>query len=226
MDLQLEGRVVLVVGGRGTIGRAVVDAVRAEGAVAVSASRGDSADVRLDVTDDESVDAGVKAVLAEHGSLDAVVVTAAPAAGTLDPSLSSDPDAVAEAVATKSLGFLRVANAVLPILQDAGYGRIVGVSGQNAWLTQSIVGSVRNTVLNVSAKNLADACAGTGVTVNTVNPGPVTETPSAEVGTLAPGDSTPEQVATLITFLISGPAAAISGESIAVGHRLRGVGGF
>jgi hypothetical protein len=50
----------------------------------------------------------------------------------------------------------------------AGYGRIVGVSGQNAFLTGNVTGSVRNAVLIIAAKNLADRVAGSGVTVNTV----------------------------------------------------------
>ena len=37
-----------------------------------------------------------------------------------------------------------------------------------------------------------------------------------------PGQSSPQQIADLIAFLGS-PLSAVSGESIAIGHRMRGV---
>ncbi|MGP5496701.1 SDR family NAD(P)-dependent oxidoreductase [Corynebacterium flavescens] len=223
MDLQLNDRVILVVGGRGIVGRAVVDTLRQEGAVALSSSRSPKADVQMDLADDDSVRGAIRRVLDEHGRLDGLVVSAAPPASTLDPSQSSAPDAVGQAIDTKALGFLRVANAVLPTFLDAHYGRIVGVSGQNAWSTSSIMAAARNAVLNLAAKGLADEHAGSGLTVNTVNPDPVGERNGAIPSIGAAGWSTPDQVASTITYLVSPIAGAISGESIAVGHRIRGV---
>lgn len=222
MDLQFTERVVLVVGGTGKIGTAVVERLSAEGATIVSASRSGSSDLVMDASDDQSVAEGLQKLIAERGRLDAVVVTAAPAAHTLDPSRNSDPDQVSAAVAAKALAFLRVANAAIPFMREAGFGRIVGISGQNAYLTGNITGSVRNAALIVVAKNLADELAGTGVLVNTVNPGFVTADPSTDVQVGRAGESTPQQVADLVAFLAS-PLAATSGESIAVGHRARGV---
>lgn len=223
MDLELSGRVVLVVGGNGQIGSAVVERLDAEGATVVVASRSGQRGLRMDATDQASVAAGIGTVIAEHGRLDGLVVTAAPSARTLDPERNADPAQVIEAVDVKAMAFLRVANAVLPGMVEAGFGRIVGVSGQNAFLTGNVTGSVRNAALIIAAKNLADSVAGSGVTVNTVSPGLVTPTPSSEVGPGAPGESSPEQIADLIVFLLSPRTAAVSGESIATGHRVRGV---
>ncbi|GAA1062348.1 SDR family oxidoreductase [Agromyces bracchium] len=222
MDLQLTGRVVLVVGGGGFIGSAIVRRARDEGATVVVASRDPSDGIALDARDDASVRVAIERLLERHGRLDAVVVTAAPPAHTLDPARSSDPAQVAEAFDAKSLAFLRVANAAIPVMTAAGFGRIVGVSGQNAFLTGNITGSVRNAALNVIAKNLADATAGTGVTVNTVNPGLVRNEPSVDVEAGKGGESSPAQIADLVAFLVS-PRSAVSGEAIAVGHRVRGV---
>lgn len=223
MDLQLTGRVVLVVGGTGLIGRSVVDRLRAEGAVAVPASRSGAGGLVLDARDEASVSAGISTLLDEHGRLDGVVVAAAPSAQTLDPARNSDPVQVLEAVDAKALGFLRVANAALAVMTASGYGRVVGVSGQNALLTGNVTGAVRNAALIITAKNLADSVAGTGVTVNTVSPGVVREDAAVEVGIGQAGECRPAQVADLITFLVSPIAGAISGECIAVGHRVRGV---
>jgi NAD(P)-dependent dehydrogenase (short-subunit alcohol dehydrogenase family) len=228
MDLQLKNRVVLVVGGNGTIGSVIVERLAAEGATVVSASRSGSAHenstvtpLTLDASDETSIAAGLRNVLDSHGRLDAVVVTAAPSAQTLDQSRKSDPDQVAEAMADKSLVFLRIANAAIPIMKNAGFGRVVAINGQNAYLTGNITNAVRNAALIVIAKNLADELAGTGVLVNTVNPGLVTETPKAEVALARGGESTPQQIADLVAFL-SSPLSAVSGESIAIGHRALG----
>ncbi len=237
MDLGLAGKVVLVVGGSGLIGRATARTLIAEGATVVLAARGGerleraaeelgAASVAFDARDAEAVASGVAEVVARHGRLDAAVITAAPSASTLDASRDRDPAQILEALDGKALGFLRVAEAVAPHLHTAGAGRIVGVSGQNARLTASVTGAVRNQVLITIAKILADAHAGTGTTVNVVNPGPVREDAEHDrPGTAEPGDSSPEEVAAAIAFLLSRQAAAISGEQIALGHRLRGVQG-
>jgi NAD(P)-dependent dehydrogenase (short-subunit alcohol dehydrogenase family) len=222
MDLLLRDRVVLVVGGEGFIGSAIVDRLRDEGATVVAASRSVADGVIIDASDQESVDAGIARVVSEHGRLDAVVVTAAPAAHTLDPARNSDPAQVAEAIDGKALTFLRIANAALPVMRAAGFGRIVGISGQNAFLTGNITGAVRNAALNIIAKGLADEYADSGVTVNTVNPALVTEEPRHRVESARGGDSSPSQIADLVAFLVS-PLSALSGEVIAVGHRVRGV---
>ncbi|OII13703.1 SDR family NAD(P)-dependent oxidoreductase [Curtobacterium sp. MCBA15_008] len=223
MDLELKNRVALVVGGKGYIGAAVADRLRAEGATVVVASRSaDAADgVTMDTADQASVEAGVARVLEQHGRIDVLVVTAAPSAGTLDPARKSDPEQVLSAIDGKALGFLRVANAVLPAQREASHGRVVVVSGQNAYLSGNITASLRNTAVSVIAKNLADELAGSGVTVNVVNPGTVTDTPAAEVQRGSGGESSPQQIADLVAFLAS-PLSAVSGESISIAHRVLG----
>ena len=226
MDLGLTDRVVLVVGGNGLIGSAVVTRLREEGATVIVVSRSGRDGICMDATDDDAVSGAVADLLREHHRLDAVVVTAAPSARTLDPARSADPRQVIDATDAKAMSFLRVANAAIPPMVQAGYGRIVGVSGQNAFVTGSVTGSIRNAALIIAAKNLADSVAGSGVTVNTVSPGVVTPTPSSDVKPASPGESSPDQIADLIAFLVSPRSAAVSGESIATGHRVRGVVSF
>jgi NAD(P)-dependent dehydrogenase (short-subunit alcohol dehydrogenase family) len=215
-----------VVGGTGLVGSAVVDRVRAEGATVVVASRSATGDgLVIDARDEASIAAGIATITEQYGRLDAVVVSAAPSSRTLDPTRNSDPAQVEDAFDAKAMVFLRIANAVIPLMRDAGYGRIVGISGQNAFLTGNITGSVRNAALIITAKNLADDLAGSGVTVTTVSPGIVSENPATEVQAGKGGESSPVQIAALVAFLVS-PLSAVSGESIAVGHRVRGVVSF
>jgi NAD(P)-dependent dehydrogenase (short-subunit alcohol dehydrogenase family) len=223
MDLGLQGRVALVVGGTGLIGQAIVERLRAEGATAVVGARHATDGIVLDARDVSSVTTAITQLMDRHSRLDALVVAAAPSAQTLDASRHADPSQVLSAIDAKAMTFLRLANAALPIMTKAGYGRIVGVSGQNAYLTGSLTGSVRNAAMIIAAKNLADSVAGSGVTVNTVNPGAVSPDPSTAVELGRGGESSPVEIADLIAFLVSPRARAISGEAIAIGHRVRGV---
>jgi NAD(P)-dependent dehydrogenase (short-subunit alcohol dehydrogenase family) len=223
MDLGLQGRVALVVGGTGLIGQAIVERLRTEGATAVIAARHATDGIILDARDISSVTTAIAQLMERHNRLDALVVAAAPSAQTLDASRQADPSQVLSAVDAKAMTFLRLANAALPIMTKAGYGRIVGISGQNAYLTGNVTGSVRNAAMIIAAKNLADSVAGSGVTVNTVNPGTVSPDPSTAVELGRGGESSPVEIADLIAFLVSPRARAISGEAIAIGHRVRGV---
>ncbi|WP_328472409.1 SDR family NAD(P)-dependent oxidoreductase [Actinoplanes sp. NBC_00393] len=236
MNLGIAGRTALIVGGSGLIGRAVAAALIREKVRVVLAARsaeklaeaageldGQVRTVTLDTRDAASVESAVEELIASEAGIDIVVNAAAPPANTLDPAKDQDPAQVLDAFDAKAVGYLRVVDAVLPYMRRAGFGRIINVSGQNALLSRSVTGSVRNAAVIVASKALADSVAGTGITINVVNPGLVTATPSPAPQPAAPGDSTPEQVAALITFLASAQAAAISGESIAVGHRVLGV---
>ena len=197
------------------------DVLRAEGATVLTAARGEGAELRLDAGDDASVAEAFARLLGAHGRLDGLVVAAAPPAHTLDPARNFDPTQALEAVDAKAMAFLRLANAAIPPMRVAGFGRIVGISGQNAFITGNITGSVRNAALIIAGKNLADELAGTGVSVNVVNPGPVTADPAAGVAPGRPGESSPEQIADLVAFMLS-PRSSTSGESIATGHKVRG----
>lgn len=226
MDLRLDGQIALVVGGHGLLGRAIVERLRAERATVVPASRHAPDGLVMDAADDESIASGLARIHEEHGRLDVLVVAAAPSARTLDPARNSDPEQVLEAFAAKTLTFLRLANAVIPDMVDAGHGRVVGISGQNAFQTGNVTGSIRNAAVVIAAKNLADSVAGSGVTVNAVSPGIVVEQASADIAIGRSGQCTPQQVADLVAFLASPLAATVSGESIAVGHRVRGATGL
>ncbi|MEU8240806.1 SDR family NAD(P)-dependent oxidoreductase [Actinoplanes missouriensis] len=232
MDLGIAGRTALIVGGSGLIGRAVASALLSEGAGVILAGRdaarlarvaaelGDRPGfVTLDNRDRATVSAAVGAVR----DIDILVNAAAPPAHTLDPALDHDPEQILDAVDAKAIGYLRTMDAVLPGMRERGFGRVVNVSGQNAFTTRTVLGSVRNSAVITASKALADAYAGSGVTINVVNPAIVTREPRATVEPAGGGDSTPEQVAALVTYLASAHAATITGESIAVGHRVLGV---
>lgn len=220
MDLQLRGQVILVIGGSGMIGSAVVKLLQEEGAVALGASR--SMPLAIDASDEASVRAGIESVIEKHGRLDAVVVSSAPSAQTLSAENANDPETVLAAIDGKAMTFLRVANIALEKMREAGYGRIVALSGMNSYVTRSTAASVRNAALNVVLKNLADQHAGTGITINAISPGFVVGDPDAPINR-AEGDTSLAEVADAIAFLLSPKTASISGEIISVGHKAKGM---
>jgi NAD(P)-dependent dehydrogenase (short-subunit alcohol dehydrogenase family) len=261
VDLQLTGRRAIVTGASRGIGRAVAVGLAAEGVdvalvardrerleetAAAVRGQGAAALVRpTDTRDDAAVRAMVADVVQAWGGIDVLVNAAArPASSAPVPALADlSDDALREEVETKVLGYLRCARAVAPHMVAAGWGRIINVSGLNARLTGSLVGSVRNVAVAAMTKNLADELGPSGITVTVVHPGTtVTEAlpqrlaaraeragaSAAELAArLADGTSigrlvTAEEVADVVTFLASPRSAAITGDAIAVGGGTRG----
>ncbi|RFU22070.1 SDR family NAD(P)-dependent oxidoreductase [Geodermatophilus marinus] len=261
MDLGLGGRRAIVTGGSRGIGLAVADGLAAEGAhVALVARDRDALEAAAarvrrhgttvlacpaDTREDDAVRAVVDRVVAVLGGVDVLVNAAArPASSAPVPPLADlRDDALREEVETKVLGYLRFARAVAPHMAAAGWGRIVNVSGLNARLSGSLVGSVRNVAVAAMTKNLADELGPAGITVTVVHPGTtVTErtpqvvaaraerdgtTPAEAERALAAGTSigrlvTAAEVADVVVFLASARSAGITGDAVAVGGGTRG----
>src|SRR5215208_3897136 len=71
--IDLHGRVALLTGGCGGIGRAIGERFRASGAAVMTWDIADAADERVDVTDEAAVGAGMERLLARRGRLDILV---------------------------------------------------------------------------------------------------------------------------------------------------------
>jgi NAD(P)-dependent dehydrogenase (short-subunit alcohol dehydrogenase family) len=183
----------------------------------------------------------VAAVVAAFGGVDVLVNAAARPAGSAPAPADLTDDALRVEVETKVLFYLRCARAVAPHMAATGRGRIVNVSGLNARISGSLVGSVRNVAVAARTKNLADELArpaspspSPGTTVTERMPAMLAEraardgVPAEEVARrLAAATSigrlvTAEEVADVITLLASPRSAAITGDAIAVGGGTRG----
>ena len=123
-------------------------------------------------------------------------------------------------------------------MREAGWGRIINVSGLAARSSGNTVGSIRNVSVAALTKNLADELGPDGINVTVVHPGlTVTEaTPARIAGTardqgiseaeaearMASLNSsrrliTSENVADVVAFLASPKSVAINGDTIAAG---------
>jgi 2-hydroxycyclohexanecarboxyl-CoA dehydrogenase len=236
-------RVALVTGGARGIGRAIARALAADGrTVAVGDLLADGAEetaasigglgVRLDVTDPSSVSAAVDRVAGELGPV-AVVVNCA-GWDELRPFLETDEDFWTRVVDINFMGMLRVTKAVLPGMVDAGWGRVVNIgsdAGRVGSSLESVYSGAKGGVIAFT-KTIAREVARSGVTANTVCPGP-TRTPLLEgmAGDDEKGQKLvagleravpmrrlgePDDVAAAVAFLASEKAGYITGQTLSV----------
>lgn len=126
----------------------------------------------LDVTQDDSVQAAVAAVLAGAGRIDALVNNAG--YFCFGPVEETQPDELRAQLETNLVGVLRVTRAVLPVMRRQGRGRIVNVSSLAAVAVVPMLGPYHasKAALEALGEALHYEVAPFGVRVSSVLPGP------------------------------------------------------
>ncbi|CAB3846858.1 Short-chain reductase protein NovJ [Achromobacter anxifer] len=193
MDLQLKGKVAVVTGGSLGIGRAVTEALAAEGVrVAIVARRQAQLDevaaeitkatgvevlgVAADVSDTAQVNAMMQRVAEHFGRIDILVNGAAHPGGLVRSEIDeADPEGLLEDINIKVVGYMRCAKAAAPHMRRGGFGRIVNIGGLTGRGSKQLSG-MRNVAICHMTKTLSDQLGPHGITVNVIHPG-VVETP-------------------------------------------------
>ena len=187
MDLELEGKVVLVTGGSKGIGLACAQAFANEGAKVAIISR-DSAN--LEVARRALRDAGrdahaVAADLRDAGSAAAAVRDAEAALGPIGILVNSagaakrhppgelNAQAWRDAMDAKFFTYIHAIDAVLPGMIARECGAIVNVIGTGGRVASSVhlPGGSANAALMLASAGLANAWGHKGIRVNAINPG-------------------------------------------------------
>ena len=243
MTLTTDQRVALVTGGGRGIGRAICTALAAEGRrVAVADLRVDEAKhtaaaidglaVEMDITDADQVAQGVLATQDELGPIAVLVNNAG--WDELKPFVETDENFWGRIIDINYTGMIRVTHAVLPAMIDAGFGRIVNIgsdAGRVGSSLEAVYSGAKGAVIAFT-KTIAREVARTGVTANTVCPGP-TETPLLDEIKDAAKDAdkvigamtravpmkrlgTPEEVAHAVAFFASDGAGYVTGQTLSV----------
>ena len=235
MSARFSGRLALVAGGTGGLGRSVSLGFLAEGAEVVVTYRRDEELERLrssaaaslprlhghrvDVTDETAVRELVEGILARHGRLDALVNTVGGYAGGT--TLWELETKVFEQMLALNLraGYVLVRAAVRPMLRQ-GRGAIVNVASKAAFdhgASQAAYAASKAAAVAM-IDSLAADLAGTGVRANSVLPSIIdTEAnrramPKADFAAWPK----PEDIARVILFLCSDEARVVHGAAIPV----------
>ncbi|MBV8624239.1 MAG: SDR family oxidoreductase [Herbaspirillum sp.] len=254
MDLQLEGKLALVSGSTAGIGYAIANTLAREGAQVIVNGRTQA-----------SVDEAVERIRADtHGKVVgfAADLSQAEAAGEVvrrHPDISIlvnnlgifEPKAFEEIpdedwvrfFEVNVLSGVRLARLVLPAMKRANWGRIIFISSESAVQipTEMVHYGMTKTAQLAVSRGLAETVAGTGITVNSVLPGP---TKSRGVGdfvddmaksagksfeqveaeffqhvrptSLIQRFGTPQEVASLVAYVASPLASATTGAALRV----------
>jgi 3-oxoacyl-[acyl-carrier protein] reductase len=241
MDLGLAGKVALVTGATRGIGRAIAEALAAEGArVAVAArSAADAEEVAaalggrgyaLDSNDLGAIDPLVDAVAADLGPIDVYVVNTGGPPRFEDP-LAPSAEEWEAAYRSLVVSPMLLMRRVVPVMRSRGFGRVVAVSSTAA--LEPIAGlqlsNVNRPGLLAGMKLLARECAADGVTFNAVLPGRIaTDRIASGYGSMEAAQAaaaaevpagrlgTPAEIAAAAAFLCSVPASYVTGQSLLV----------
>lgn len=219
----------LVVGAASGIGQATADRLSRSGNVVIRAdlpsSRWPGKDGRhpqlsVDIADSQSVQDAVHQAASLLGGVDIVVNTAG-ILGKVQPSSEETIEEFERLVRVNLIGAFALSQAVLPIMVENGYGRLIHFSSTAGKEGVPLMAGYSASKAGITGlvKALAKEYATTGVTVNAIAPGKI-DTPLISGKAPTPEDlqripmgrlGTPEEAAALVEFIASPEASYTTG---------------
>jgi NAD(P)-dependent dehydrogenase (short-subunit alcohol dehydrogenase family) len=250
MDLQLGGKKALITGSTAGIGLAIATALAREGADVVLNGRTEARVAQAVAKVRQNAQGAVSGIAADAGTSAgaAVLIAGSPGVDVLVNNLGIfDPKPFAQISDEEWLRFfevnvmsgIRLARAYLPRMIERNWGRVVFISSESGLQipAEMIHYGMTKTAQIAVARGLAETTVGTGVTVNSVLPGPTrSEGVDAFVEKLSGGKSfgefereffssirptsllkrfeTVDEIAAVVAFVCSPLASAINGAAV------------
>jgi NAD(P)-dependent dehydrogenase (short-subunit alcohol dehydrogenase family) len=226
----MDGKVVVVTGASGALGKVVAEVALARGArvagvdhaasqIPATANRIELGGV--DLTDAAQAKKAIDAVVAHFGRLDALINIAGGFA--FETVAEGDPKTWQRMYALNVLTALNASQSALPHLAASRSGRIVNVGAMGALQAGSGMGAYAASKAGVHRLTEALAAEWKGkITVNAVLPSTIdtaanrASMPRADFGKWV----TPEELANVILFLVSDAASAVTGALLPVSGRV------
>jgi len=189
MDLQLSGKRALVTGSSSGIGEAIARSLAKENAAVIVHGRRENEAVRVaqqiqdqggksavalgDLATDQGADHVARTALAAFGGIDIVINNAG--AYFRDEWTDPDPAHWLDLHNQNVVSMVRIIRHLLPQMKQRGWGRFIQIGSGLASAPAAnfaAYGSTKAAIVNLTV-SLAKGLARTGVTANTVSPGPV-----------------------------------------------------
>jgi NAD(P)-dependent dehydrogenase (short-subunit alcohol dehydrogenase family) len=235
LNINFAGRVVIIAGGTGGLGKSVSLAFLEEAAKVIVTYRKDEEFLALkdsagpkatslegrqvDVTDEAATSEFINGVLVQHGALDVLVNTVGAYAGGVK-FWDMTTKVLDQMLALNLRSGYVLARAVMPAMLKAGHGSIVNVAAKAA--LDHGAGAAAYAASKAAAVALMDSLAadakGTGVRVNSILPSII----DTHANRLAMPDADfrtwpkPQDIAKVVLFLSSDLAKTIHGASVPV----------
>jgi 2-hydroxycyclohexanecarboxyl-CoA dehydrogenase len=245
-----ENKVAVVTGAASGIGKATAEALAEAGATVICGDidreKGEAAAaairnkdqkaefLRVDMTDEASINAFAEAVQAKAGAVDILVNGAG--WGQTRPFWETTPDLWDKLIALNFVGPMKLAKALLPRMMERGSGKIVNIAsdaGRVGSLGETVYSGAKGGLIAFT-KSLARETARYNINVNCVCPGP-TETPllfavpekhleAFKKAIPFRRFGKPSEIADAVVFLASDRASYITGQVLSVSGGLTMVG--
>ena len=226
----MDGKVIVVTGASGALGKVVAETALARGAriagVDHASTRIPATENRIelggvDLSDSAAARKAIDAIMAHFGRLDALVNIAGGFA--FETVADGDPATWQRMYALNVLTALNASRSALPHLLASGAGRIVNVGAMGALQAGSGMGAYAASKAGVHRLTAALAAEWKGrITVNAVLPSTI-DTP-ANRASMPRADFakwvTPQELAEVILFLVSDAASAVTGALLPVSGRV------
>ncbi len=256
MDLQLRGKKAVVTGGSAGMGKAIARQLAREGCDVAIGARTEArlrdaareiaeetertiVPLTVDTLEPESIKRFVRHAAEALGGIKIMANCAARVGGTIPDDMNSISDEqIMKDFEEKFLGYYRCAREAAPYMKQAGWGRIINLSGGAGRTPGTAISTPARNIASVSlTKSLANTLGPYGINVNAIYPGTtLTEAVLArhradagrhgktlevyleELRQRSPVRHlvTAEDVAYVVTFLCSPLSVSINGEAISV----------